>query len=226
MQIVINDNGVIMAYATTGKLHGGVDFYGDFPTDFAPDKYRWNKLNDTFNDTFADESPTYIFREIETDEKITDENGEGMPYKTTKVVREVGEVVLNPDYTDTSLEECRVRKIQETKIKLAEWLENNPYLYKDGKYYSVTEEKQALLNGNLASYERATNARIEYPLRWNSTGSECVEFSYSDLLALSLSIARYVAPKVSIQQSIELQIKACDTIEQIDAIEISYDDTE
>lgn len=219
MQIVINDNGVITAYATTGKLHGGVDFYGDFPTDFAPDKYRWNKLGDTSDG----ESPTYIFREIEVDKKMTDENGEEMPYKTTKVVREVGKVVLNPDYTDTSLEECRVRKIQETKVKLAEWFENNPYLYKDGKYYSVTEEKQALLNGNLASYERATNAGIEYPLRWNSTGDKCVEFSYSDLLALSLSIARYVAPKVSIQQSIELQIKACDTIEQIDAIEINYD---
>ena len=219
MQIVINDNGVITAYATTGELHGGVDFYGNFPADFTPEKYRWNKLDDTF----ADEALAYIFRKTDVDEKMTDENGEEMPYKTTKVVREVGEVVLNPEYTDTSLEECRVRKIQETKVKLAEWLENNPYLYKDGKYYSVTEEKQALLNGNLASYERATNAGIEYPLRWNSTGSECVEFSYSDLLALSLSIARYVAPKVSIQQSIELQIKTCETIEQIDAIEINYD---
>lgn len=218
MQIVINDNGIITAYANVGKLKNGVDFYGNFPADFAPEKYRWNKIDDT-----DDESPTYIFREIEIDEKITDENGEEIPYKVTKLVREVGEVTLNPEYTDTSLEECRVRKIQETKTKLAEWLESNPYLYKDGKYYSVTEEKQALLNGNLASYERATNAGIEYPLRWNSTGDECTAWEYTDLLALSLSIAAYVAPKVSMQQNYELHIQSFKTVDEINGMVINYD---
>ena len=95
--------------------------------------------------------------------------------------------------------------------------------FTDGKYYSVTEEKQALLNGNLASYERAKNAGIEYPLKWNSTGDECVEWSYEDLLSLSLAIAAYVAPKVSIQQAIEVAVNAATTKGEIDAIEINYD---
>lgn len=132
-------------------------------------------------------------------------------------------VEIEPVITPEQLEAYKEKRIQESKLLLAQWLNDNPFLYTDGKYYSCSEEKQALLNGNLASYERATKAGIEYPLKWNSTGSECVSWEYSDLLTLSLNIAGYVAPKVSIQQSVELQIKACETIEQIDAVEINYD---
>ena len=106
---------------------------------------------------------------------------------------------------------------------LSEWLANNPMLYSDGNYYSVTEEKQSLLNSNLASYERATAAGIPYPLKWNSTGAECTEWNYTDLTALSLSIAAYVAPKVSTQQAVEVQIRACETKEEVDSVVISYE---
>ena len=132
-------------------------------------------------------------------------------------------VEIEPIITEEQLNTCKSKKIAESKTKLAKWLNNNPILYTDGKYYSVTEEKQALLNGNLASYERAKSVGIEYPLKWNSTGSSCVEWEYSDLLALSLTIAAYVAPKVAIQQNIELDIKACETIDEINAIVIDYD---
>jgi hypothetical protein len=125
--------------------------------------------------------------------------------------------------TKEELDGIKEDKIAQSKKMLSEWLASHPYLYSDGKYYSCTEEKQSLLNSNLASYERATNAGIEYPLKWNSTGDECTEWTYQALLMLSLSIAAYVAPKVSAQQSFELQIKACSTTAEIDAIEISYD---
>lgn len=121
------------------------------------------------------------------------------------------------------LDAIKVDKIENSKTLLAEWLENNPMLYTDGKYYSVTAEKQSLLNGNLASYERAKAVGIEYPLKWNSTGSECESWDYTDLLTLSLTIAGYVAPKVSKQQELELQIKACTTVNEVNEIEINYD---
>ena len=128
-----------------------------------------------------------------------------------------------PVVTTEEIEANKTKRIQESKILLAKWLNDNPILYTDGKYYSVTEEKQALLNGNLASYERATKAGVEYPLKWNSTGEECTEWNYNDLLTLSLSIAAYVAPKVAIQQNIELDIKACETMDEINAVVIDYD---
>lgn len=121
------------------------------------------------------------------------------------------------------LDAIKVDKIENSKTSLAEWLENNPMLYTDGKYYSVTAEKQSLLNGNLASYERAKAIGIEYGLKWNSTGSECESWDYTDLLTLSLTIAGYVAPKVSKQQELELQIKACTTVDEVNEIEINYD---
>lgn len=124
---------------------------------------------------------------------------------------------------EKSLEECKEEKIVLSKLMLSEWLANNPMLYSDGNYYSVTEEKQSLLNSNLASYERATVAGIPYPLKWNSTGAECTEWEYSDLITLSLSIAAYVAPKVSIQQALEVQIRACETKEEVDGVVISYE---
>ena len=114
-------------------------------------------------------------------------------------------------------------KIIESKAKLAEWLEANPMQYKDCKYYSVTAEKQALLNSNLASYERATQAGITYPLRWNAHGEECTEWTYEALVGLSLAIAAYVAPKVTLQQSIEIEINACENAEQLDKVVIDYE---
>ena len=130
----------------------------------------------------------------------------------------------NPNYADSELQTAKEIKIAESKDKLAEWLENNPILYSDSKYYSVTSEKQSLLNSNLASYERAKAAGLEYPLKWNSTGEECVEWDYNDLLTLSLNIAAYVAPKVSVQQTIEVAINNCSTIDEINAIVIDHDE--
>ena len=136
----------------------------------------------------------------------------------------VGVVATEPVVTAEEIESHKTKRIQESKILLAKWLNDNPILYTDGKYYSVTEEKQALLNGNLASYERAKSVGIEYPLKWNSTGSSCLEWEYNDLLTLSLTIAAYVAPKVAIQQNIELDIKACETMDEINAVVIDYDE--
>ena len=132
-------------------------------------------------------------------------------------------VKTEPVITEEQINECKQNKINDSKIKLAKWLSSNPMQFTDGKFYSVTEEKQSLLNGNLASYERATRAGIDYPLKWNSTGEECVEWSYEDLITLSLSIAAYVAPRVSAQQALEIQIKNCTTMEELESLEIKYE---
>ena len=224
MQIVINDNGIITAYAKIGKLKNGVDFFGDFPADFALNKYKWQALEPVISEDGEEEAvPCCIIRKERIEEKSTDEYGEEITVERIDSITEYGEIILNPDYVSSELSTYRDEAIKKSKVMLAQWLEDNPLLYSDGKYYSVTEEKQSLLNSNLASYERATQAGIEYPLKWNSTGAECELWSYADLLALSLHIAGYVAPKVSMQQSYEIRIKNCSSIEEIDSIVIDYD---
>ena len=224
MQIVINDNGILTAYAKIGKLKNGVDFFGDFPADFVPNKYKWQTVKPITDEDGNVVSSIYIIRKNIISETIFDENGEEYIVERVEDVVEYGEIILTPDYVSSELNTYRDEAIKMSKVMLAQWLEDNPLLYSDGKYYSVTEEKQSLLNSNLASYERATQAGIEYPLKWNSTGDECLDWSYEDLVALSLSIAAYVAPKVSMQQVYELQIKACKTIEEINEIVINYDE--
>ena len=223
MQIVINDNGILTAYAKIGKLKNGVDFFGEIPTDFAPSKYKWQSVEPITDEDGNVVSSCYIIRKNIISETITNEKGEEYIVEKVEDIVEYGEIVLNLDYVSSELNTYRDEAIKRSKVMLAQWLEDNPLLYSDGKYYSVTEEKQSLLNSNLASYERATQAGIEYPLKWNSTGAECESWNYTDLLALSLNIASYVAPKVSMQQSYEIRIKNCSSIEEIDSIVIDYD---
>ena len=148
----------------------------------------------------------------------------GMIYNAdTGEFKEPEVVPISPMPED--IEGAKAYKIAESKDKLAEWLASHPMTYKDGKQYSVTAEKQSLLNGNLSSYERAqgANPSINYPLKWNATGEECTEWEYEDLVGLSLAIAAYVAPKVAEQQATEIAINACSTIEELNGVVISYE---
>lgn len=64
---------------------------------------------------------------------------------------------------------------------------------------------------------------LKTTLKWNTTGDECTVWKYDDLAALALAIGTYVQPFVSRQQELELDIKACTTMEELDAVEINYD---
>ena len=146
----------------------------------------------------------------------------GMVYDKETGAFSVPEPITPTEPEPQNLDEAKALKVAESKVKLAEWLAANPMQY-DGKYYSVTEEKQSLLNSNLASFERADSAGLVYPLKWNATGEECTEWEYDDLVLLSLTIAAYVAPKVAAQQAIEIEINACETAEQVNGVVIDYD---
>ena len=99
MQIVINDNGIITAYAKIGKLKNGVDFFGDFPTDFAPNKYKWQTVEPVISEDGEEEAvPCYIIRKERIEEKSTDEYGEEITVERVNSITEYGEIVLNPDY--------------------------------------------------------------------------------------------------------------------------------
>nr|DAH42371.1 MAG TPA: protein of unknown function DUF4376 [Caudoviricetes sp.] len=130
-------------------------------------------------------------------------------------------------YTDEELkailDEVKEDKIAQSKEDLKDFLANNPMQWLDGKYYSVTSEKQSLLTSNLALYQVSTAAGQPFKLTWNSTGEECSEWTYENLCALALAIGAYVKPFVSKQQEIELDIKDCSTKAEVEAIEIKYE---
>lgn len=121
------------------------------------------------------------------------------------------------------LELLKEDKISESKTSLSTYLASHPIQWSDGKYYSVTTEKQALLTSNLALYQISASAGQPFKLTWNSTGDECVEWTYEELAALALAIGAYVKPFVSRQQELEIAIKECTSKAELDAIEITYD---
>ena len=124
---------------------------------------------------------------------------------------------------DSMLDGAKEFKVAESKTSLSGYLATHPLQWTDGKYYSVTSEKQALLTSNLSLYQLAVSNGQSFTLKWNTTGDECTVWEYDALAALALAIGTYVQPFVSHQQELELAIKACTTMEELDAIEINYD---
>lgn len=135
-------------------------------------------------------------------------------------------IKYTPEELSQKVERYKDFRINESKESLSAYLASHPLFWSDGKYYSVTSEKQSLLTSNLALYQISAAAGMPFKLTWNSTGDECVEWTYENLAALALGIGTYVKPFVSHQQELELAIKACTTMEEVDAIAITYETPE
>lgn len=134
-----------------------------------------------------------------------------------------------PDYIGdaSTLEEIKEILILKTKENLSIYLASNPILstvkYEEGRYYSVTMEKQNLLLTNIVTYQMAQQAGVECLLTWNNTGKECEVWTYEQLFQLSMEIRAYVAPIISLQQYMETNIKNCNSI--LDVLKINIDFT-
>lgn len=122
------------------------------------------------------------------------------------------------------LSAIKAERIAYSKIALADYLTSHPLTWTDGKQYSVTAEKQSLLTSNLSAYSIAVNLGITPdPLTWNTTGSECTEWTFKDLGTLALAIKAYVKPLVAYQQTAEVAINACTDADSVAAVPIDYE---
>jgi len=119
------------------------------------------------------------------------------------------------------IESMKSAKVNESKTLLEKYLEEHPLEYNE-KFYSVTEEKQALLTGNIAAYQLATTLGQTAELTWNATGEECVVWTFENLAALAIAIKAYVKPLVAYQQTYEVSVNACTTEDAINAIPLDY----
>ncbi len=124
---------------------------------------------------------------------------------------------------DKALECVKTAQILKSKALLESFLASNPYVdATNNKTYSVTFEKQSLLANAIATYQLSVAAGVPKTLKWNTTGDECVEFTFEEITALALSIAAYVEPMVSYQQSKEVAIRNATTIDEVLGITVDY----
>lgn len=125
--------------------------------------------------------------------------------------------------TQEQIQTEKIKKITESKTKLEEYLVNNPYLFSDGKYYTVTKEKQNLLTNAITVYRIKVDAEDPTAtLKWNAVGEVCTNWTLEDISDLVTGIAYYVSLLVTKQQEYEVQINACTTKEELDSIVIDY----
>ena len=109
--------------------------------------------------------------------------------------------IVNPE-----LDKLKNEKIEESKVLLAEYLSSHPLFskakYTEGRYYTVTEEKQRQLTSKMAMYNIYSQQSLSYPLlKWNDVGNICEDWTVEELTKLAMEIDAYVTPLVEKQQA-------------------------
>lgn len=131
------------------------------------------------------------------------------------------------DYTTLPMEQAKAFRVKESAEALAEFLAANPITStvhdEEGAKYSITKEKQDRLAAMIAMTQMAASSGIEYQPSWNAAGEVCTyDWTLEQLSTLAFEIEATVRPLVSHQQTLEKQILAAKTIEELQAVVISY----
>lgn len=121
------------------------------------------------------------------------------------------------------LHEIKSERIAQSKADLQSYLETHPVLWTDGKYYSITSEKQQWLTSKLFSATMAKQSGQEYSLTWNDTEEVCTAWDLDELWKLARYIEKRVTDLVTYQQTQEVSMRNADTQESLDAIVVDYD---
>lgn len=114
-------------------------------------------------------------------------------------------------------------KISKSKKELDAYLSSHPLTWTDGKQYNITREKTGWLTSKVVAATAAAGIGVPYDLKWNDTGMVCEEWSLSDLTALALAIDARVTALVTYQQEKEIEIKAAQTMAELEDIVVDYD---
>ena len=126
--------------------------------------------------------------------------------------------IVNPE-----LDKLKNEKIEESKVLLAEYLSSHPLFskakYEEGRYYTVTEEKQRQLTSKMAMYNIYSQQSLSYPLlKWNDVGNICEDWTVEELTKLAMEIDAYVTPLVEKQQAYEKKVQKVSNIEEFNMI--------
>ncbi len=136
---------------------------------------------------------------------------------------------LNPviNLDTCTLDELKAYQVAKSKKALEIYLEANP-ITSDchggiDKQYSITKEKQALLTQEIAIVQMAIQTGIEYQPSWNAADEPLTyDWTLEELNQLAFEVVTLVKPLVSHQQTIEANINAAQTKEEVLAESIEY----
>ena len=139
------------------------------------------------------------------------------------ITEEQRQTILN-DGVALTLEEVKAQRIQQSKDDLDTYLEGHPITWTDGNQYSITREKQQQLTSKILSATLAAQTSMPYTLTWNATGEECTTWTLENLAALAFAIDARVTALVSYQQAKEVAMQAAATLEELEGVNVDYDE--
>ena len=122
------------------------------------------------------------------------------------------------------LDGMKEQKIIKSKTDLQTYLAEHPLQWTDGKYYTITAEKQQQLTSKLLSATFAQQSGTPYDLKWNDTEQVCVSWTLENLTALAFAIDAKVTALVTYQQEKERLIRDAETLETLESIVVNYDE--
>lgn len=130
---------------------------------------------------------------------------------------------LKEEYLPVVLAKAYAEKQDENKAAFAKFLAEHPLTWTDGKVYGVTLEDQSEISLNLSQYQMQIAAGVESPiLEWHASKEACAPWTYENLTALALAISAHVYPWFQKMNEYKGQIYACQSKEEVDAIEIVF----
>lgn len=147
---------------------------------------------------------------------------------TTSLEERIATLEPVEDYTTLSLDDAKKYRINESKLKLATYLEEHPVTSSchggEAAQYSITSEKQSFLQAMIAMTTIAEASGLEYQPSWNRVGESCTyDWTLTELQQLAIEIEAVVRPLVSHQQALEKEILNVSSMSALKAVDISYD---
>lgn len=135
----------------------------------------------------------------------------------------IKEQIAEVDEDTLDLEGLKEHRIQQSKVNLANYLANNTVSSNCHggveAEYSMTQEKQT----QLMAVIMMSTLNPDYKPSWNASGEVCTyDWTVDELQVLAASIEAVVRPLVSRQQTMEVEIRSAETIEEVKAVDISF----
>ena len=153
---------------------------------------------------------------------ITVEDGVVISVEKNEEAWEAWKATLPPE--SDPLVQAKSERIAQSKTDLETYLLEHPMLWTDGEYYAITAEKQNQLTSKIMAATMAQTMSTDYTLTWNSTGEVCKEWALPDLYALAFAIDARVTALVTYQQTKEVAMRNAETMEELEAITVNYDE--
>lgn len=131
---------------------------------------------------------------------------------------------INPtiNINSCTIEELKIFVQKRNRESLEAYLEKNPLLYVDGKYYGVSKIDRDEMSQQLLVYQlnKTINPSIEDAVKWHSKGSKCILMPIKDFTKLAIAIYDYIEPYYEKMQEIKEKIMACDSKDSILVIKL------